>query len=366
MNEASLRIWRIDNLSSNNIYDIASLAGVSPATVSRVLNGNKNVKEATKKKVLAIIEQEGYKPNTLARNLSKKDSNTIAFVVPDIDNNFFIKLLQGITSIAIDLGLNVSMYDTNEDVEREQQVLSSLSAEMIKGIIIIPVYQESIESKEKLENFEKNGVPIVLIDRDLIGSGFDGVFSDDINGTEEAIECFIDAGHKSIAIITGPLTSRPGRERYEGYKKALEKNNIPFRSDYVVNGGFRVQESYQAMQTLMKVKPKPTAIFASNNLTTLGCLKYMKENGMKLGKDISIISFDDIPELTYTDISLTAVTRPVYELGCDAMNLLSIRFNESLMPERARNIIRRHTVRTEIIKRGSEKLISLPKKTSTK
>ena len=341
-------------MANPNIYDIAKLAGVSPATVSRVLNGNNIVKQATKEKVLSIIEAEGYKPNIFARNLSNGDSNTIAFVVPDIDNQFFIKLLHGITAVAMDANLNVCMYDTCEDVEREHKVLSSISTEMIKGLIIIPVSEENAETKEKLEQYEDQGVPVVLIDRDVIGCGFDGVFSDDIHGSEEAVECLIKQGHKNIAIITGPQTSRPGRERYKGYERALEKAGIAINPQYVVDGAFRVYESYNAMKSLMQLSPRPTAIFTSNNLSTLGCLKYLKEHGMRLIEDISIVGFDDIPELTYTDISLSVVTRPVYELGCEAMNLLKLRFSEDALPVRDRSIVRRHTAKTQLIRRGSE------------
>lgn len=348
-------------MSSINIYDIAKAAEVSPATVSRVLNDNDNVKQSTKEKVLAIIEEKGYKPNAIARNLSNGGSNTIAFVVPDIDNQFFIKLLHGITAVAMDCDYNVSMYDTGEDICREKKVLSSLGAEMIKGLIIIPVEEENRQTKEQLLQFEKNGVPFVLIDRDIAGCVFDGVFSDDNNGTAEAVECLITEGHRDIAIITGPLTSRPGRERYVGYKKALKTAGIELNPNYVVNGGFRIQESYYAMKKLMQMKPRPTAIFASNNLTTLGCLKYMKEHNLRMSEDVSIVSFDDIPELAYTDISLTAVTRPVYDLGYDAMNLLKLRFEEGAQLEDGRNIVRRHFVKTQLVRRGSETFRSFEK-----
>jgi len=238
-------------------------------------------------------------------------------------------------------------------------VLNSLTAEMIKGLIIIPVVEEDRETKEKLTMFEERGIPVVLIDRDVVGYGFDGVFSEDSIGSACAVECLINEGHRDIAIITGPLTSRPGRERFEGYKRALVDNDIQLNHDYVACGGFRVQESYNAMKTLMQVKPRPTAIFTSNNLTTLGCLKYMKEHGMRISEDISLVGFDDIPELAYTEISLTVVTRPVYEMGRDAMHLLRTRFPDGELADMHRDIVRRHQVKTKLIMRGSERLNTL-------
>jgi len=341
------------------IYDVASKAGVGPATVSRVINGGKNVKKSTMEKVMQVIEETGYVPNTLARGLSKGSSNNIAFVVPDIDNQFFITLLHGISDMARECDSNVFMFDTSEKVEWEHRVLDSLSSEMIKGLIIIPAVEEDRQTRDKLLSFDGRGVPVVLIDRDVVGQSFDGVFSEDRNGSAEAVECLIAEGHRKIAIITGPLTSRPGRERLEGYKNALLDNGIEINDEYIVNGAFRVSESYNAMEKLMQAKDKPTAIFASNNLTTLGCLKYMKEHNLSICKDISLVGFDDIPELTYTDVSLTVVTRPVYDMGRNAMHLLSLRLLNENTEGLDRDIVRRHQVKTKLISRGSEKHVNM-------
>jgi len=348
-------------MSQSNIYDIAKAAGVSPATVSRVLNDNRHVKQSTKEKVLAVIEKTGYRPNALARNLSTGEASTIVFVVPDIDNHFFIKILQGITDVAMDCGYNVCMYDTGEDAEREKKVLSSLSAELIKGLIVIPVLEENLDTKEQLTLFEKRGVPVVLLDRDISGSEFDGVFSDDINDSLQAVECLIAEGHRNIATITGPLTTRPGRERYEGYKRALEKFDIPRNPDYVVNGSFQLQEAYEAMEKLMQVTPRPTAIFTTSNMTTLGCLRYMKDHGIRMCHDISIVGFDDVHLLLDVDMMQTVMSRSEYMLGSEAMRLLNLRFAEGILPEIERGIVRRHTVKTQLVKRGSEKFHSFEK-----
>ena len=338
-----------------NIYDVAKVAGVSPSTVSRVLNGNTNVKASTREKVLAIIEGHNYVPNTAARNLSTGGSQTIAFIVPDIENPFFSKVLHGITDRAAECEYNVFMFGTDESCEREHKALESLNAETIKGIIIIPVSEEDKKTRDMLERFEERNIPIVLLDRDTDGGSFDGVFSEDSTGSARAVECLIGEGHKDIAIITGPITSRPGRERLKGYKKALEAHGLAINPAYIVDGNFREEESYIAMQKLMALDAKPTAILASNNMTTLGCLKYMKENALRLGQDISLIGFDDIPELVYTDVALTVVTRPNYEMGCEAMNLLGQRFLEKAAPNGGRGVLHRSIVMTELVKRGSEK-----------
>lgn len=338
-----------------NIYDVAKVAGVSPATVSRVLNGNTNVKASTREKVLAIIEGHGYVPSALARNLSTGGSQTIAFIVPDIENPFFSKVLHGITDRAAECDYNVFMFGTDESCERQHKALESLNAEMIKGIIIIPVSEEDKKTRDMLERFEERNVPVVLVDRDTDGASFDGVFSEDSAGIVRAVDCLVEEGHREIAIITGPTTSRPGRERLNGYEKALEAHGIAINPQYIVDGKFREEESFNAMQKLMALDTKPTAILASNNMTALGCLKYMKENGLRLGQDISLIGFDDIPELAYTDVALTVITRPNYEMGCEAMNLLGQRFLEKATPGGERGVLHRSIVKTNLVRRGSEK-----------
>ena len=340
---------------SMNIYDVAKEAGVSPSTVSRVLNNKDNVKEATREKVMRVIEGKAYKPNLLARNLSVGISRNIAFLVPDIENPFFAKILHGISDCALENDYNVFMYDTDENTEREHKILNNLKPELIRGIIITPVSELDGETAEKLRTFEKQGIPVVLVDRDIKGGKLDGVFSNDIDGACEAVECLICEGHRRIAAITGPETSKPGNERLIGYRKALEKNDIPIKSEYIISGSFKEIGAYYAMNELMNLEESPTAVFSCNNMTTLGCLRYFKEKGLKLARDISLVCFDDIKELEYTDIHLTAVLRPVYEMGYEAMQLLEKRFEDGNILDSNKYIIRRHTVNAWLVKRGSEK-----------
>ena len=339
-----------------NIYDIAEKANVSPATVSRVINGNKSVREETRRKVQKIIEETNYVPNSLARNLSVGETRNIAFLAPDIENPFFSKILHGLSDTANHYGYNVFMYGTNDNLEIEHRILNDVQKERIKGFVIIPVSDKDKITAEKLESLEKNQIPIVLIDRDIIHAEFDGVFSDDCEGARQAVKCLIDSGHTRIAIITGERNSRPGRERLKGYEKALEESGIEKKSDYIVGGSFKENAAYQACQRLMDLKEPPTAIFTSNNLITLGCLKFMKDKDMKIGRDISMVCFDEIHELSCTDINLTTVDRPVYEMGCAALELLEYSF-QSLTGNGKEKIMRRtNIVKTNLIIRGSEKL----------
>ena len=339
-----------------NIYDIADAAGVSPTTVSRVLNGKENVKESTRQKVLAVIEGKAYKPNPVARNLSTGASKNVAFLVPDIDNNFFMRLLHGISEFAYKNQYNVFMYGTDENVQREHQILESLQKEMVCGVIVTPVSSIDLKSRKLLLQLEERGIPVVLVDRDIQGTKLDGIFSNDIEGACEAVTCMIEAGHRRIGMITGPETSKPGANRVAGYKKALMEAGLPICEDYMVNGFFREEESYHAMERLMSLPEPPTAIFASNNLSTLGCLKYLNEKHLRVGKDISLIGFDEIKELSFTHLQLTTVDRPIYEMGYEAMTILSNRLKEMEEDPNYIHRARRYSMDTWLVKRGSEKL----------
>lgn len=340
-----------------NIYDIAMEAGVSPATVSRVVNGNKNVKDETRKKVLKIIEEKKYVPNSLARNLSVGDSQNIAFLAPDIENPFFSKIFHGLLDTANQYGYNVFMYGTNDDLLTEHRILDEIKKEMIKGIVIIPISDKDKGTAERLEKIQKNQIPVVLLDRDICQSDFDGVFSTDYEGACEGVQCLIRAGHKKIAIITGELDTRPGRERFRGYKKALKDADIKQRTEYIVNGMFKEAESYDACKRLMEIDDRPTAIFTSSNLTTLGCLKYLKKNNLKIGRDISLVCFDEIRELQYSDICLTVVDRPIYEMGCAALELLEYNFLMENKMKNERIVKKTNLLKTKLIVRGSEKYV---------
>ena len=338
-----------------NIYDVAREAGVSPATVSRVINNKGNVKESTRDKVLKVIQGVDYKPNPIARDLSMGESRNVAFLVPDIENSFFAKILHGISDCAIDKDYNVFMYGTDDDLEREHKILDNLRTGMIRGLIITPISGKDKGTLKRLKCFEEEGIPVVLVDRDMKDYKFDGVFSNDVEGAYEVVECLLKEGHNKIGIITGPEVSKPGHDRYEGYIKALKDNQIKVQDKYIARGDFKEEVSYQAMKKLMEQEDPPTAVFTSNNMTTLGCLRYMQEKGLRLKKDVSLVCFDKIQELEYGNIFLTSVLRPVYDMGYEAMHILEKRFEDKEKMGNGRYIIRRHSVNTWIEKQGSEK-----------
>lgn len=208
-----------------------------------------------------MISGREYKPNPAAQHLSTGNSRTIAFLAPDIDNVFFSQILHGISDYAYKHDLNVSMYGTDEDLQREHKILESLKSGSVRGLVITPISAVDRKTASLLRELRSSGIPVVLVDRDIQGMNFDGVFSNDEKTSEELVDCLIEAGHKKIAIITGPKTSKPGENRLSGYKNALTGSGINVRDEYIVSGCFHEKESYEATKILMNLPDPPTAIF---------------------------------------------------------------------------------------------------------
>lgn len=333
-----------------NIKDIAKKAGVSVATVSRVLNNSDLVKEETKKRILQIMDEDDYVPNAMARSLSKGDNmKNIGLMIPDINNPFFSTIAKGVIQAANEYGYNLFLFGTDENTDIEGRMLQTIKEMRLCGLLITPVSENNEKNCSLLKHLK---IPVVVVDRDIEGAEYDGVFSDDQKGVFSAIEAFINAGHVKIAHISGPQTNRPGRTRYQGYIDALRHFEIPVNENYIVQGDFMQTGGYLAMESLMNLSDPPTAVLTSNNMTSIGVLKYMKEHGLRMGKDISLIGFDDIEVLKYTELCFSAIARPVFDMGYEAMELLQKRITRSTENSTKKTI----SLGTKLILRGSEKL----------
>ncbi|MBR4308174.1 MAG: LacI family DNA-binding transcriptional regulator, partial [Oscillospiraceae bacterium] len=305
-----------------NIYEIAKEAGVSIATVSRVMNRSANVSEKSAKRVLEAVKKLNYVPNSMARSLSTSMSTSIGVVVPDIDNPFFSKVLQGVTSVADAHGYQVLLYSTDEDPVKEQKILHSMREHRLRGLLMIPVSEDSVETLAQLQDFADRSIPVVLLDREVEDRRFDRVITQDEDGVYCAVCSLISAGHKRISIITGPQHTRTGKLRLQGYERAMAEHSLPVREEYVRYGDFRVQRAYEEALALCSLPEPPTAIFSSNNMTTYGCLRAFQQLGLEVGKDISLIGFDDIEALNWLNYNLSVVCRDVAGMGRRAMELL--------------------------------------------
>lgn len=336
----------------SNIYEIALEAGVSIATVSRVLNHNASVTQVNREKVLAAIKRLNYVPNSHARSLSTSTSMAIGVIVPDINNPFFSQLLQGITRTADERGLHVVLFNTDENREREHQLLSSMREQRLRAIIAVPVSETDRTTIDCLLDFENHNTPVVLLDRQLRCDVFDRVVSDDACGVSQAVTELYRQGHRRIAIITGPEDSRPGRERLSGYLSAMAECGLPIENDLIRPGNFRSDRAYRQTMQVLDLPSPPTAIVTSNNMTTYGCLRAFNERGLRVGEDISLIGFDDIDALSWLGYRISVINRAVPEMGEQAMRLLLKRFEDERKEPAGCTI----SLPTELILRGSEHL----------
>lgn len=296
------------------IKDVAKEAGVSVMTVSRVINRREYIAPVTKEKVLRVVKKLNYMPNKVARSLVVKKTNFIGLLVPDIANPFFGDLVKGAEGIARKRGYGLILGDTEGKVENEKEYIEALHGSICDGIILVA---PRIDDSLILELNEI--IPIVLVDRSIDSDRILQVWIDNVDGAFQAVEHLIKLGHRRIGFLTGPQDVQNSFRREEGYRRALKKHQIPFDRDLVVIGDFYLETGQKKLDTFFSIKPRPTAIFASNDLMALGLMQRAKERGLKIPNDLSIVGFDDIFLASMTDPPLTTVCHPTVEMGIKAI-----------------------------------------------
>ena len=318
------------------IKDIAELARVSTATVSRVMNHHPQIADETRSRVLQAMEQVGYEPSRVARRMRMKTTNIVGLILSDIANPFFASVVRGIEDLAYANGYSLLLCNSNEELAREELYVRVLLAEKVAGVIVSPTHESSPACKTLVDS----GIPVVAMDRYLCHLDVDTVVVDNVHGSYEAVSHLIALGHQRIALIGGPTAVTTGRERQEGYEKALKDHGITVDESLIKVGTFRQDSGYQKACELLEMDTPPTAIFAANNLMTLGALNAIHEKGLSIPGNISIVGFDDMPWASSLNPPLTAVAQPAYELGQAAGELLLARIAE---PERPARQIRLET-----------------------
>lgn len=331
------------------ISDIAKKAGVSSATVSRVLNDSGYVKQSTREKIEAAIKEMNFTPSAIARSLSKNETNTIGVIVPDITNSYFGEVIKGISEVAEANNLNIILFNTDNYLEKEVRALNVLKEQRIKGIIMTPGFGEE-NNKEYIETINNLNIPIVLVSADLKFKELSGIFVDNVLGGFNATNLLISEGHTKIGIMTGILSSEPVAERVVGYKKALKEANIEINDKYILDGQFSMEKAYELTKKLLDSKDKPTALITSSNRMTMGAIKALKENNKNIPKDLAIVAFDKVDLLDVLGIRITYIDECPMELGRNSMNLLCDIFNDS-----DKNFKRRVIIVPKLIIKGSEK-----------
>lgn len=295
------------------ITEVAKRANVSISTVSRVLNKNYPVSDEVKERVLQAISELNYQPNAVARSLKKQKTNMIGVVVADISNPFFMQIAKGIESVVGPEKYNLIFCSTDENPSKEHALLRLLSEKRVDGIILASCNTDS----SYINQLTEKNFPIILIDRKVPNCSADVIVEDNFSSAYKLTKYLIQMGHKKIGIVNGLLKVSSGAERFAGYKKALEDDDIKLRDDYVLQGNFKRLDAYNAARQLIlnNKNDLPTAIFAANNLMAEGIMVALREFGLKIPEDISLVSFGDISTPDLIDPRLTVISQNTFAIG---------------------------------------------------
>jgi DNA-binding LacI/PurR family transcriptional regulator len=310
-----------------SIKEIAKAAGVSTATVSRVLNGSDKVRKVTAKRVMDIVEEMDYRLDHVARRMKVKatDSLVIGLIITDIGNPFFSNVARGVEDIIFKNKKILMMCYTNESPEKEKFFLNSLLSEKVSGVIIVPTIGNGNDAF--IKKLVENGFPMVTVDRRIKDLNVDTVSINNEEGGYQATQRLIRNGHKRIGIICGIKGLSNTKERFEGYRKALNDAGIPISEELITYGNYVESGGREAMEKLLSLENPPTAVFSTNNLMTLGCIKELYKRKISIPNEMALIGFDDSTWAEALIPPLTTVKQPGYELGANAAELLIKRLN---------------------------------------
>ena len=299
--------------------DVAQYAGVSPSTVSYVINnGPRPVSDTTRQKVLQAVEELSYRPNAVARNLRLQSTKTIGLIIPDTCNTYFAEVSEGIESFAYEQDYMVVFCNSDYKLERELSYIDHLYAERVAGIIIIP----ATSSKKSLTALLKYNIPTVSLDRAAKGVKVPSVVANNFRGGYLATRHLISLGHEKIGCISRPVALSHATQRMNGYLAALKDAGISHNPSWLALGGYRMENGKKAMNKLLDLDAPPTAVFCYNDMMAIGALRGVHERGLCVPEDISIIGFDDIIEAAFTCPALTTIHQDKYEMGRKGMKLL--------------------------------------------
>jgi LacI family transcriptional regulator len=300
------------------LADVAQRAQVSTATASRVLNGTGFVSDELRQRVLTAAKELNYAPNGIARSMAKGHTLTLGLVVGDITSPFCSQLARGVEDAGQANGYGVILCNADEDPAKEQAYLSMLLEKRVDGILLAASNREA----RHVIRLHDRGVKLVLLDRVIPALAIPSVQVDNVGGVYQATEYLLGLGHRRIAMAVGDLTITTARQRLDGFKAALEAGGIALDPDLVVNAPPHQAGGYDAARQIMGLCPPPTAIISWSDVTTTGVLLALRDRGVRIPEDISVIGFDDVPLLSLLACPLTVIAQPAYELGHRACELL--------------------------------------------
>jgi LacI family transcriptional regulator len=317
------------------IRDVAGRAGVSPMTVSRVINDSASVSPETRARVEQAIAELGYVPSRLARGLSGRRTGTLAVIVPDVANPFFTLVVRGAEDVARRAGYRVILCDTRSDLDIEREVVEEMIAHRVEGILIAPV---SDRSREHLRRLARFGVPFVLVDRTVSAVDADAVLGDSADGARRLVEHLLALGHRRIGFVVERDEVSTARDRRLGYEAALEAAGVPVDGALVAEASADPAGGFDGMSRLLELDERPTAVFTVNNLVAVGAIEAVRAAGLEVPDDVALVCFDDIEYASRLYPFLTVMEQPAETFGTLGTQLLLERV-EQRGPERSRVVV---------------------------
>ncbi len=302
------------------LKDVARLAGVHPSTVARVLNGdpNQRVSEQVRARIVSVAREQGYQPNRLARALRLKRSHVIGTLIPDISNPFFAALFRGIEDALAQDGYSVILANSDDDPAREQRGLTMLRERQVDGLILATARR----SDPAIAALAAEGYPFILVNRRTDAVTANVVVPDDHGGAARAVDHLAALGHTRIAHIAASDTTSTGLGRREGYLDALRRHGLPVDPALIAQGSFREAGGYEAMRVLLALGSPPTAVFAVNDLAAAGAIRALREAGLQVPHDVSVVGFNDLPMVAQASPPLTTLHVPLHTMGVTAAERL--------------------------------------------
>jgi LacI family fructose operon transcriptional repressor len=324
-----------------SIKAVAADAGVSTATVSRVLSNGLHVRPEVRERVMAAVERLGYRPNLVARSLRSQQSNTIGLVVSDIRNPFFTSISRAVEDVAYEQGFSVFLCNTDENPEKEAIYLNLLRDENVAGMIFSPTQQTLANFTAANFNF-----PLVVIDRSIPNSDVDVVVLDNVDSAYRLTTHLIENGYQRIAALYGEM-STTGPQRRAGYEKALRAHGLAPLAEQVKNVQPKMEAGYAATLKLLDSEEPPDALFTTNSLLGAGALQAIRERDLTIPDDIALVTFDETTWASLVQPPITLIAQPTYEIGKTATELLLQRVSD---PDRP---IRQVILKGQLLVRGS-------------
>lgn len=307
------------------IRDVARRAGVAPITVSRVINNSGYVSDGTRARVEKAIADLKYVPNALAQGLRFNKTNVIALVLSDVTNPFWTTVARGTEDAANEANYSVVLCNTDEDVAKQDRYVQLLLRRQVDGFLLVP----ASNTTDTVRFIQNQRVPLVILDRQLVGAVVDTVRGDSEGGAYDLTRHLIELGHRRIAILSGPETASTSTQRVAGYRRALREARLKADPRLVSYGPFYQDSGYERTVGLLALTRPPTAIFAGNNFIAIGMMKALYEAGVRIPDDISVVGFDDLPAGLLVQPFLTVAAQPAYEMGYRATTLLLQRIGDA-------------------------------------